>query len=187
MHRALSVVLAASALVAATLGWGFWHASTHTSLNIHIDDYGLRSDNQLYGIPHNASIEFFGNSGESLAKAASVEPLGYILATHPSPEIGNCTAVEKGVGNGTSTQLAYANCFSAHSRWSAQWASKARTATVATGTCVIRAVPVSLTSSTSGWALWWVPLRHVGGVPIGYLEMKLAIDSRTCKAMMQTR
>jgi len=46
----------------------------------------------------------------------------------------------------------------------------------------VRAVPVTITRSNSEWPVWWVPLRHIGGLPRQYFGFVMAVDSRSCVA-----
>ena len=83
MSTGLRVLCVVASLFAAAVAWGWWRASTHAALNIRIEDYGLRTDRQLYGNPHGAAIEFFDADRSSLATAKSIEPYGYVQAFHP--------------------------------------------------------------------------------------------------------
>jgi hypothetical protein len=49
----------------------------------------------------------------------------------------------------------------------------------------IRAAPVAVERSNDEWQLWWVPLRHIGGLPHQYFDVAIAIDSRACVAVVQ--
>lgn len=171
--KILAAVAGAAVLV---LGWGYWYAQTHTALSLRVEDYGLKTDRQAYGSPHDVTLELLGASSEPLAVARSVEPHGYILAEHPSREIGNC---QQRVG-GTAAPGDYADCYARLSAWAAQWAPLVRRAHVAVGPCKLRDLPVGVYASNSEWWLWWVPLPHVGGLPRRYVEFVIKLDSRAC-------
>ena len=175
MRAWLIVPLAALAVCTLVLAWGYWHALNHASLNLRVDDYALSSERQAYGVPHGVTLTLRDQSNQPLAVARSVEPLGYILAVHPSADIGNCE------GDGTSRD--YAACYAQYSAWSATWASRVRSADVTVGACQLREVPVTVRVSNDEWLLWWVPLPHVGGVPRQYFDFAVAIDSRACAAV----
>ena len=168
----LKTLLIVSGTMAGALAWGYWHAATHASLAIRVDDHGLRTSSQLYGPPHDVTLTFFDARNEALASARSIEPQGYILAMHPDPGIGDCSKY---------SQDAYSTCYQAHSRWAAEWAARVRTANVAIGACSLRQVPVAVHASNADWWLWWVPLPHVGGTPRRYVELVLQVDSQSCK------
>ena len=166
------VGLVAMLVPALALGWGYWHALRHASLYIHVDDVGLGSDTMAYDSPHDVTLTFRDRSDGQLATAQSIEPAGYILAIHPSAEVGTCE--HRSASDG------YASCYEQHSGWSAQWAPRVHVADVRVGTCEIRGVPVESTVSNGEWLLWWVPLPHVGGVPRRHFALAVVVDSRSC-------
>lgn len=170
--RALAAIMLS---IVALLGWGYWRSSTHASLNLRIEDEGLRTERQRYGSPHPATIELLDDDGAILATVKSIEPLGYFQAFHPNPDIQSC-----GQYDGYDRREHYARCFAVHSRWVAGWAPRVRRARVTVGECRLEDVPVAVSSSNADWWLWWVPLPHVGGTPLGYFEMSVAIDSKSC-------
>jgi hypothetical protein len=173
-----SRVLSALVLIAVgMLFYGDWRSSTHAAVNIRIEDYGMRTSQQLYGSPHPAAVEFFSEQGNSLAKALSVEPLGYLLAVHPDAEIRDCRQYQ-----GSARRKDYARCFDAHSRWVADWAPRVSHAEVRVGDCRVRDVPVVAERTGGDWWLWWVPLPHVGGAPLGYFDLSVAVDRQACTA-----
>ena len=157
---------------ALALGWGYWYSMTHAYVHIHVDDYGLQSDKQIYGAPHDVALTLRDRSNVALAEARSIEPIGYILAVHPDADIGTC---EHRTADGD-----YASCYKQYSAWSSGWAPDVHTADVRVGTCQLRGVPVRSSVSNSGWLLWWVPLPHVGGLPRRYFDFAIAVDSRAC-------
>ena len=177
MRAHFKVLLLAALVMAGLLAWGWWHAATHASLQLQLDDYGLKTDQQLYGTPHDVTLTYYGAANEPLAAARSVEPLGYILAIHPDPKIGDCSQYK--------TQQPYSDCFAAHSAWAARWAPRARAANIKVGACELRGVPVSVHKSGGDWWLWWVPLPHIGGTPLGYFQITARVNTRTCSAANQ--
>jgi hypothetical protein len=177
MRTFLKVVIAACVVLACLLAWGYWHAATHASLQLQVDDYGLKTDQQLYGTPHDVTLTYYGAANEPLASARSIEPLGYILAIHPDPKIGDCSQYK--------TQAPYSECFAVHSAWDARWAPRARTANIKVGACKLHGVPVSVYRSPGDWWLWWVPLPHIGGTPLRYFQITARVDSKTCSVVSQ--
>ena len=176
------VLLALSALMAFVLAWGYWHSLNHASLQLRVDDYSLKSESQAYGAPHGVILVFRDDAHAPLAIARSVEPIGFILAIHPSAEIGNCQH-RNGPPSGHASPGDYAACYEQYSAWSATWAPRVRSADVSAGSCALREVPVAVRVSNTEWLLWWVPLPHVGGLPRQYVELTVAIDSRACAAV----
>ena len=175
VKKILIAALAAAALVPL---WGYWYSSRHAYLNIHVNDYGLKTPTRLYGDPDGASLVLRDASNNQLAVARSVEPLAYMLAVHPDPAVGNCEHLKE--------PGEFADCYASYSRWSATWAPLVRTADVTIGTCTLRSVPVAIERSNEEWALWWVPLPHVGGLPRQSFNFAVAIDSRACAAVPPT-
>jgi hypothetical protein len=171
----LKVFLAASVLFICVLGWGYWHAATHASLSLRVDDYGLKTDRELYGTPHHVTLTFYGAAKEPLAFARSVEPAGYLLAVHPDPNVGDCSQHQN-------SQQEYQRCFALHSAWASRWPSRVRTASAKIGTCVLDKLPVSVHSSNTEWLLWWVPLPHIGGIPRRYFELVVKVNTKSCTA-----
>jgi len=169
--RATKVLLAAVVVTALVPFWGYWYSIRHASLQLNVNDYALKTDRQLYGQPHDVRLVFRDSSGAQLAAAQSVEPLGYVLAVHPDPAIGNCEQ----------RKADFADCYEQYSRWMSTWASRVRSADVAVGSCEIKAAPVVVERSNNEWPTWWVPLRHVGGLPREYFSVAIAIDSGTCR------
>jgi hypothetical protein len=142
-------------------------------MTVRVEDYGLRTERQIYGTPHGVALTFFGASNEPLASARSVEPEGYILAIHPDPGIGDCSKYQ-------SAHEAYAECYARYSAWTADWARRVRAASVSIGACTLRDLPVNTYSSNADWWLWWVPLPHVGGTPRRYYELVVQVDTKSC-------
>lgn len=169
-------LLALTVVAAGVLGWGCWYSSRHASTDIRVDDHALKTRSLSYGSPHGVSITLRDASGAPLAAAHSVEPLGYILAAHPSTAIGDC----RQYGHSPSE---YATCFDSHSRWSSTWAPRVRVADVAVGACRLRSVPVDVSQSNADWALWWVPLPHIGGLPRRHFSFSVALDSQACTSV----
>jgi hypothetical protein len=171
--RTSRVLLAAVVVTALVPLWGYWYSIRHASLELRVDDYALKSPTQLYGSPHDVSLVLRDESNAQLAVATSVEPIGYILAVHPDPAIGNCEHRKDD----------YAACYEQYSKWSATWAPLVRRADVTIGSCQLKAVPVVVSRSNSEWPTWWVPLRHIGGLPRQYFEFEIGVDSRACVAV----
>lgn len=178
MRTSAKLFLAALAVMAGVLAWGYWHSATHVTLSLRVEDYGLQTDRQLYGTPHGVTLDFYGAGDELLASARSIEPAGYLLAIHPDSAIGDCAQYEN-------SRERYAHCFTAHSTWASTWVSRVRTATVHIGACVLEKLPVTVYSANSEWLLWWVPLPHVGGVPRRYFDLAVKVNTRSCPGVLQ--
>ena len=175
MRRLANAVLVLALGIALVLGLGYWHASRHAHVHIQVHDYGLRTDRQAYGSPHDVALVFRDSNERLLAQARSVEPQGYILAVHPDGSVGSCQH--------RSQQPDYSACYKRHSAWSADWAPLVQRADVTVGNCALRRVPVNVHYSNSEWLLWWVPLPHVGGWPYQSFTFSVAVHSSTCTAV----
>lgn len=159
---------------------------SQASVTLRIDDYGLQSETRRFGTPHDVLVRLFDVSGKELAQAHSVEPMGYILAAHPDPLVGNCEHRGVRAPNGPAAPGDYESCFKQFARWSANWAPRVHRADISVGSCVVRDVPIHVNWFNDDWWLWWVPLPHVGGLPRQYFEFSMAIDSRTCVAVAES-
>jgi hypothetical protein len=124
MRLRAKALLAAIAVSAVVLAWGYWHSTNHVSLALRVDDYSLKSERQAYGVPHDVTLTLRDNTNVPLAVARSVEPLGYILAVHPNAEIGHCEHRGITPSPRNRSQDDYAACYKEYSSWSATWASR---------------------------------------------------------------
>jgi len=180
--RTLSKLLLVAVVVTALVPlWGYWYSIHHANLTLNVDDYALKSSTQRYGRPHAVGLVLRDASNAQLAIARSVEPIGYILAIHPDPAIGNCEHLNQ------APQGEYGACYERYSEWVATWANLVRTADVSVGGCEVRGVPVVISRSNSEWPVWWVPLRHIGGRPRQSFTLTIAIDSRACVAVTDNK
>ena len=171
MRTVAKVLLAAIAIAAVALAWGYWYSLNHANLQLRVDDYALKTEHLAYAAPHGVTLTLRDRAKAPLAVARSVEPETYILAIHPNAEIGTCQH---------RTQSGYADCYAPYSAWSATWAPRVHSVDVSVGACQLREVPVTVAMSNTEWMIWWVPLPHVGGLPRQYFDFSVAIDSRAC-------
>jgi hypothetical protein len=178
-----AVLLALTALMALVLAWGYWHAWTHADLWVRVDDYALKSEGGPPVVPHGVTLAFRDNARAPLAVARSVELKGFILAVHPSAEIGNCQHAALLPPAGKASPGDYVKCHAQYSAWSATWALRVHSADLSVGSCELRDVPVTVSVSNTDWLFWWVPLPHVGGIPRQHVELSVAINSRACAAV----
>ncbi len=167
------------ALAVVALGWGYWHASSHATLNVSFYDISLKNDRQAYGRVLSADLVFTDTTGTILAKGRADRPLGIVSIFHP--EIGDCRREEREASFNREAMAAWEQCFKTQSQWFMTWVPQVRYASVALSNCNIDHVPVSLEESKEDWWLWWVPLRHIGGVPYTYFKLTLWVDSDTCR------
>jgi hypothetical protein len=50
------VLLAAVAISALVLFWGYRYSLNHASLQLRVDDYALKSERQAHGVPHGVTL-----------------------------------------------------------------------------------------------------------------------------------
>lgn len=177
-----AVLLAFMVLMALVLAWGYWYAWNHADLWVRVDDYALTSSGGP-SVPHDVTLAFRDNTRAPLAVARSVDLKGFILAVHPSAEIGNCQHAALLPPAGNASPGDYARCHEQYAAWSAKWALRVHSADLRVGSCELRDVPVTVSVSNTDWLIWWVPLPHVGGIPLQHVELSVAINSRACAAV----
>lgn len=180
MRKVRKTLIALALVVAAALGWGYWHAVTHASLHVSVHDVALKTDRQRYGHVTDAEIVFLDGGGDELARGGVHPPIGVFAIRHP--QVGDCREFENAAASGAPARDAWRQCFQTISRWLVTWVEAAHRATVTLGSCRIVDVPVSLHVYRDGWWSWWVPLPHVGGKPYTLYSLALTIDSAHCIA-----
>jgi hypothetical protein len=153
------------------LGYGYWHARTHASVHIAVNDHAGRTARQLWESVKAAQIVVADAAGVALAEVTMSPPFG--LPAYGGPGAVDCRAQER-VGGAE-----WQRCFEAQSRWIAGWVPRAASARVTVGGCTVDRVAVQR-RDYSDWWFWWVPLPHVGGTPYGYYTLELHIDSARC-------
>ena len=174
----LAVVFIIGAPIAAILGWGYWHVSTHANVHVSLWDVALKTDRQLYGSLRAADVAFRDEGGGTLANARADERWG-VSMVHPTA--GDCRREEREGGD------AWQRCFETQSRWLDTWVRHARSARVSFESCVIEKVPVELEESRDAWWLWWVPLPHIDNSTSTHFELTLWVDSAKCRAAERVR
>jgi hypothetical protein len=166
-------------IVAAILGWGYWHVSTHADVHVSLWDVALKTDRQLYGSLVAADVLFRDEAGTELAAARADHPTGLVSIIHPA--VGDCRQEERAGGD------AWRQCYETHSRWISRWARHARTARVTFGMCTIDSLPVEVEESRGDWWLWWVPTPHIDNSASTHVELAVWIDSAQCRAAEPVR
>ena len=165
---------------AALLGWGWWHAQTHASVRVAINDVALKTPQRRWaGLPA-GSLVLRDKAGRALAHGRITEPHGSVEFT--DADAGDCGRFERQVPYDASARAGWQTCFEGLSRWQAGWAGAVASAGVVTGGCTIERVPVQARRDADGW-LWWVPLPHLGGTPYASYSFELFVDSATCAAV----
>ena len=163
-----TVALAAAGVTAAIAGYGYWHAVTHATFDVNLAynaDTGAR--NRL----RNGQVAFLDNSGAVLARATIDTRYGVVWLAHP----------EKGQCGPDLPRNAYQDCFQAQATWIPQWVRAVRYANIAFEQCSLARRHVRIETNRDSLLLWWLPLRHVGGLPYTRYSATFAIDTRGCQ------
>jgi hypothetical protein len=174
------LILAATALAAALLAWGWWHAHTHASVHVAVNDVALKTPQRRWAGLTAGELALHDRSAHALARGRVREPLGIVDFTDAAA--GNCERFEGGTPHDNAQHTGWATCFEGRSRWQAGWVREVATATVTTAACRIDGVPVR-SRVDNDWWLWWVPLPHVGGTPYANYSFEILIDSANCVAV----
>lgn len=168
MKARTAFIAGASGVVAAITGFGYWHAATHATLNVHL---AYRSGFDTQNPASDGHIEFLDSNGAALARALIDAKRNVVWLTHP----------EKGQCGPTLAPSEYLECFRAQSEWIPGWVQRVRYANVTVGRCTSARQPASVAGYRGNLLLWWVPLPHVGGLPYTNYSVALAAGNRHCK------
>ncbi|MBI2685431.1 MAG: hypothetical protein HYX27_03870 [Acidobacteria bacterium] len=167
-------------LAAGALAWGYWHVTTHASIQVSIHDCALRTPTQSYGQPLTARVTLLDAAGRPLAAGTGSKPYGVIWIAHP--QAGDCTRFGSQASTNSDGRSAWDQCFATTARWIPTWIGRVRFATVELPNCRIDKVPASVREYGDTWWLWWVPLPHIGGAPYTSYDVVLTVDSAHCLA-----
>jgi hypothetical protein len=178
-RRAGLILSAAVCLAAAALGWGAWHARTHASVRVAVNDLGQKTPGLLWASLKSGELVLHDRTGRALAHGRMTAPHGVVEFTDAAA--GDCGRIGRQVPYDSAARAGWQHCFEGLSRWQSSWAGEVVAASVTTGTCHIAGVPVAARHEAQWW-LWWVPLPHVGGKPYTHYTFELFIDSTTCAA-----
>ena len=162
-----TVALAAAGVAAAIAGYGYWHAATHATFDVNL---AYKTDTGVINKMRNGQVEFLDDGGAVLARATIDTRYGVVWLAHP----------DKGQCGPDLTQNAYQDCFQAQATWIPQWVPAVRYANIAFEQCSLARRNVRLETNRDNLLLWWLPLRHVGGLPYTRYSATFAIDTRGC-------
>ena len=161
------------------LGWGWWHAQTHATVHVAVNDVALKTPQRLWAELRAGELVLRDRAGGALAHGRVTSPDGIVVFSDAAA--GDCARFERQGPQDGAARAGWQACFEALSRWQAGWAGKVASASVSTGACRIEHVPVR-TRRDAQWWLWWLPLVHVGGTPYAHHTFSLFIDSARCAA-----
>lgn len=179
MLRFLLIVVT---LAAITLGYGWWHASTHASFHA---DFRLlnkqlfdRSSASPGPVLPGAKVIFMDANGEVLATGINDEQHNYLHLIHPGE--GDCHRMEKVATISSEGRSAWQDCYEALSTWTSTWITRVAQVAVRHGKCFYDVIPVDISEYYSDWYLWWLPLPHIGGTPYMHYRLSIPVDEKTC-------
>ena len=164
------------AVLAAALGYGYWHAATHASLRVSLFDTSRGRHGEFL---KEGTIEFFDRSGNHVVTFTGDVHYGGFNITRP--EKYDCQAKMRSAPSRRDEFDAWRACFKVQSAWVAQMAPTLARANLRFGSCELRDLPLSLSYHNDGWWLWWVPLPHVGGKPYGGYSQNFRLDGSACR------
>ena len=161
------VALAVTGVAAAIGAFGYWHAATHATFDVHL---AYKTTVGFAAQLRNGQIEFLDDNGAALARASIDTKFGVVWLAHP----------DKGQCGPALAPDAYQDCFRAQATWIPQWVRAVRYANITLERCSIARRNVQLTTHRDNLLLWWLPLPHVGGMPYTRYSATFAIDTKGC-------
>ena len=166
LHGVLALAAAGVAVVVA--GYGYWHAATHATFEIHL---AHKADPRTIQRLRNGQVELLDHGGAVLARATIDTKYGVVWLAHP----------ERGQCGPDLVRTAYQECFQAQATWIPQWVRQVRYANITLEQCSLARRNVQLETHRDNLLLWWLPLRHVGGLPYTRHSATFAVDTRSCR------
>jgi hypothetical protein len=157
-------------LYAATCAYGYWHATTHATLDVQLV---YRANTGAFNRMSNGQIEFLDTTGGVLARASIDTRRNVVWLAHP--ERGQCGP---GLNNAD-----YQACIVTQAEWIPQWAHSVRRANIVLERCSLAQRHVGIDSRRDGVALWWLNwLRPppTGSQPFTRYSAKIVVDTRGC-------
>jgi hypothetical protein len=171
-RRGVVAAVGVLTLAAVVLAYGAWQAHSHADVWLLVHDHAGRTSQRLWRDVADARLVLRDVDGSVLAEATLQPPQGLPRYSGPASAAVDCSTV---------TGPSWHDCWRRQSRWMARWAPRAAAARVDLGACVIERVPV-VRRVSGDWWLWWVPLPHVGGTPVGHHTIDVHVDSARCAA-----
>ncbi len=170
MRRFLYVVIFLLLVIGGMLGYGYWHAYTHSFFQayIYLDD----RDN------FDGQALFLNAKGEELAKGTVIGKYHYIKILHP--ELGDCNDI----GDGNYSELAKITrdeCFKKYTAWISSWAGNVSSVSLNIEDCIIHKKQIITSRRNNGWYLWWFPSVHVFGKPYSYYISQIKVQRKECR------
>lgn len=174
----MRTLLVLAIVVALIHGYGYYHAATHGWLYINLMDTSIKP---YAGNIRDAEVRLLDADGRLLANAKSDHQYGVVRLIHP--QAGDCSAAESNASASPAARKEWQKCFQTLSTWLIGWANRVRFADVKFADCELKRMPVVLRESGDDWWLWWVPLPHIGGKPLSYLNLTINVNGAICTAV----
>lgn len=153
--------------MAATAGWGYWHAGTHATFEVQLN---YRTAPGIVSRMRNGQLAFLDENGDVLARASIDTRRGVVWLAHP--EQGQC---------GPSLEReAYLECVRVQAEWIPQWAHRVREANITLENCSVARMPVNLYTRRDNAVVWWTPLAEKRGRPYTRHRATVLMDTRNC-------
>ena len=172
------IVLSVLTLASIILGYGYWHAKNHGTLNVSMYDF---SDGQSFSLLKDTEIVFVDEDSKVLAAGKSDSRYGTVYLSHP--ETGSCYEAEYQANRSKNAMNAWQICFRQHSTWLIEWVRRVRFVDIQVKDCSLKKIPVRIREYDGDWWMWWVPLPHVGGKPYTYFSLTIRLDPLACRVM----
>ena len=162
------LLLSAAFTAASVAGFGYWHATTHATFDVHL---AYRTETGAVNRMRNGQLEFLDADGSVLARASIDTRRSVVWLAHP----------DKGQCGPDRARDAYQDCIKTQATWIPQWARGVRHANVVLGRCSLARRQVQLNMRRDSLWLWWMPLQHIGGLPYTRYSATIAVDTRGCQ------
>jgi hypothetical protein len=169
----LKIAFVLAVMAAGILLYGYWHAATHATLHVWLQD---GTEGNWHQPVLEAELSFMDASGRPVAKARSEAPLGVVYLSEPAAVA--CHEFERSAAFSAEARERWHRCFENQSRWLSRQVPAIASVRVATGPCRLQ-VPVTLAAYTDWW-LWWVPSPHIGGTPYTNYSIRVVVDREQC-------
>ena len=138
-----------AAALAAVLGWGWWHAHTHASVRVAVNDLALKTPQRLWAELRSGELVLRDRGGRALAQGRLAGP--YAIVEFTDAAAGDCGRFERQTPYDPAARAGWQACFEGLSRWQATWASEVASASVMTTGCRIDVVPVRARRDDDWW------------------------------------
>jgi len=172
----VKAILVTAVLVLGVLAFGYWHATTHSSLYVSLN---IAAEADRKALPTlDAEVQFLDSSGNVLANGVRDKQYNFVNLINPA--YGDCREVEKAAAFSQQARASWHECFERQSTWIATWIGDVAAVNVKYENCLIKNSPIAISRSSANWYLWWVPHPHIGGKPYSDYSATIVVDAKDC-------